>query len=99
MNFTESETFSLDRLRDTLIRLEDTIIFGKQLTSFTIHYELTISTIVSVPKNGIAINRDISMAMPPFKRQISNSSYLLEFVDTRYDALNFDLLTAPTVPF
>ncbi|KAH8551690.1 chorismate mutase [Umbelopsis sp. PMI_123] len=28
MNFTESETFSLDRLRDTLIRLEDTIIFA-----------------------------------------------------------------------
>lgn len=40
MNFTESETFSLGRLRDTLIRLEDTIIFGEHvfhcaLQSFT----------------------------------------------------------------
>jgi hypothetical protein len=31
MNFTGTEAFSLDKLRDTLIRLEDTIIFGKCL--------------------------------------------------------------------
>jgi hypothetical protein len=36
MNFTESETFSLGRLRDTLIRLEDTIIFGEHVFGFAL---------------------------------------------------------------
>lgn len=41
MNFTGTEAFSLDKLRDTLIRLEDTIIFGKYLyhSRFSLNHE------------------------------------------------------------
>lgn len=66
MNFTESETFSLGRLRDTLIRLEDTIIFGEQVFRFA------FQSMTSAWANAIAMLEHVESEGTNFKPQWSH---------------------------